>query len=148
MGRYLDRVDIESELGMVFDSRSSPSAAVAENIIEDIESEVSGLLSAIGVAVPVQKVASPHTFRIISTLILWAACARVQGIYSGNTLAPTAREEAYWLRYHSMWKKIKGLPNFLPDAVWNATDKGLGLSAILEGDADYHEVQFTLTGRH
>ena len=141
---YLDKVDVETELGVEFTDSTRPSSAQAEHVIEDIEAEVSGWLNIMGVSTPVSISTSPISFKIIRQWVLWGAASRCQDIYTGNTLDQNPKAAMYWERYIQCLNQYMDKPELLSDATLLTSEEDIDISFIDEDDDSYHEVTVEL----
>lgn len=136
---YLDRVDVETELGITFTDTTRPSSSGVEHVIEDIEAEVTGWLNILGVSTPVSITTSPVTFKIVRQWVLWGVASRCQDIYAGNTLDQNPKAAMYWERYLACRDAYTGQPELLVDAAFLTSETDIDISFISSGDDNYHE---------
>lgn len=121
---YLSVEDIERELGLVFGPDTHPTRDQVEEILEQVEAELDGLVAALGYAVPVEA-ARPRA--MLAQAALWAACARVLGAYAGATLDVPPREQAYWERYRDFCDRLLANPGLLSGAARSPSSGAQGL---------------------
>jgi len=142
MHHYVTVEDIEQELSYHFTEDTTPPVSVIEKFIEEAEADINGVLSSVGVAVPLIKEVSPGAVAMVRQAVIAAVCARVLGAHAGIVMDEVPKESLYWQRYRDFVNRIRERPMILYDAPF--TKVHARISAVLEGDPNYHKRNFTM----
>jgi len=105
---YLAVNDVESQVqGFSFTADSHPSKSEVEEFIAMVEAEVNGLLSTLGIVIPIDSDNSPESFKIAKLIASQGVLALTLGSMHSMTMSEeTTREEACWKRYNSWVNSI------------------------------------------
>ena len=101
MSDYVQPSDLSTliadfELG----SEGAMTTTQANTLIDIIEGELHGVLSSLGVSVPVTSVASPYSYKFIRALAIQGVVGLVQSsIHAISDDTEGSRESAFWRRY-------------------------------------------------
>jgi len=139
---YLTVADIERELSLDFSSTTEPTDTEISEFITQVEAELNGVLSAVGVTIPVSSTSSPYSYAMVRQAATFGVCARVLGAYAGITTDESPREAAYWQRYQDFLARVKEDPAILFDASFSTTN--VRIDGITDSDDEYHDAYFAM----
>ena len=139
---YLSVADIERELSCAFSASTEPTDAEIEEFITQVEADLNGQLSSVGVAVPIDQASSPGSYALLKQAATWGVCARVLGAYGGLVTSDAPKAEVYWQRYKDFLNRVKENPAILYDASWDTTK--VRVDGITDNDDEYHDAIFAM----
>ena len=139
---YLSVADIERELSCAFSASTEPTDAEIEEFITQVEADLNGQLSSVGVAVPIDQASSPGSYALLKQAATWGVCARVLGAYGGLVTSDAPKAEVYWQRYKDFLNRVKENPAILYDASWDVTK--VRVDGITDNDDEYHDAIFAM----
>lgn len=138
---YITIADVARELSIPIDPLTTPNEASVEEFISQVEADLNGVLSAVGVSVPVAATSS-GAYGMIRQAVTWGVCARVLGAYAGMVQGESPKETTYWDRYRDFMDRVTDDPSILYDATFDK--QRLGVSGIADGHEDYREAIFSV----
>lgn len=139
---YLSVSDIERELSYEFSASTEPTEEEIGEFITQVEADLNGQLSSVGVSVPITEASSPGSYALIRQAATWGVCARVLGAYGGLITSEAPKAEMYWQRYKDFLARIKETPSILYDASWDSTK--VRVDGITDDDDEYHDSIFAM----
>ena len=139
---YLSVSDIERELSYSFSTSTEPTDTEIAEFISQVEADLNGQLSSVGVSVPVSSSSSPGSFALLKQAATWGVCARVLGAYGGLITSDAPKAEIYWQRYKDFLVRVRENPAILYDASWDTTK--VRVDGITDDDDEYHDAIFAM----
>lgn len=139
---YLSVADIERELSYAFSASTEPTDAEIEEFITQVEADLNGQLSSVGISVPVDQASSPGSYALLRQAATWGVCARVLGAFGGVITDDSSKAAQYWERYVDFLVRVQQNPSILYDASWDATK--VRVDGITDDDDEYHEAIFAM----
>ena len=139
---YLSTSDIERELSYDFSASTEPTDTEISEFISQVEADLNGQLSSVGVSVPVSSSSSPGSFALLKQAATWGVCARVLGAYGGLITSDAPKAEIYWQRYKDFLIRVRENPAILYDVSWDTTK--VRVDGITDDDDEYHDAIFAM----
>lgn len=145
-GLYVDEADVEAELSYVISATSKPSSTQLDQIIDDIEAEVNGVLHSVGVSVAsLDESGTPISWTIIRQTTLWGVCSRTIAAAGGLVMGKGEKEEDYWERYQIKLAAIHDDPDILgSDCPFSTGSSDIKVAAVCDDDDEAHSRIFEL----
>ncbi|MBT9150905.1 MAG: hypothetical protein DDT40_01085 [candidate division WS2 bacterium] len=142
---YVTVTDISAELSYAFTAATVPTIAIIGTFIAEVEADINGVMSSVGVSVPLMVGTSPGSVAMVRQAVISGVCARTLGAHAGIVIGEAPKEALYWQRYRDFVNRVRERPMILYDAPFNKTLTRI--SSVVEGDPDYHERSFTMGAR-
>lgn len=136
---YIDVSDIEDELGVKFSASGQPSRGRVQTMIEQVEAELTGIMSENDITTPLSLASNPTSFRMIQQAAVNGTCSRVVPAYAGLTQGAEGRAEQYRELYDQFVVRLEKAPKILSDATYVPPT---GVEGVESGDTDHQDSRF------